>query len=210
MSPAPSRLDIAQAHAFLHQHANPSDAWVGHCRQVAKVARHLGDALLDAGADFDLELLEVRALLHDIGRSKTHGPLHGWSGFCLLQAAGYAREGRGCLTHWLKGRSLEEVAANPHWQPSLAGKAFAALDPPSWELADSVLSVADSSVQHTTIVSMTQRHQDLIARYGPSPWLQRAAELAANHAAELEESLGFPIDQLLHPLFGDSDHAHLA
>ncbi len=208
MSASSSRLDFSQAQALLRQHANPKDAWVGHCHQVAKVARCLGTALLQAGADFDLDLLEVRALLHDIGRSKTHGPLHGWSGFCLLQAAGHAAEGRGCLTHWLKGRSLEEVAANEHWQPSLAHKAFAALDPPQWELADSVLSVADSSVQHTTIVPMAQRHQDLLARYGSSPWLQRAAELAESHAAELEECLGFPLDQLLHPLFGDTDHAH--
>ena len=57
---------------------------------------------------------------------------------------------------------------------------------------------------------MEQRHQDLLARYGPSPWLQRSAELAESHAAELEACLGFPLDRLLHPLFGDSDHARIS
>ncbi|MHC4379647.1 MAG: HDIG domain-containing metalloprotein [Planctomycetota bacterium] len=203
----PTTLNLQDARCLLLEHGSPTEAWVEHCHQVAKVAHHLGAALLQAGAEFDLELLEVRALLHDIGRTKTHGALHGWSGYRLLHGLGFALEGRGCLTHWLKGRSQEEVAENAIWEPSLAARAFAALDPPVWELADSVLSVADSCVQHTTVVPMAVRHRDLNERYGESVWLTRAMELAESHAAEIEEALGFPLDALLAPLYGDPSHA---
>lgn len=203
----PTTLTLQDARCLLLEHGAPTEAWVEHCHQVAKVAHHIGAALIQTGADFDLELLEVRALLHDIGRTKTHGALHGWSGYRLLHAQGYAQEGRGCLTHWLKGRSQEEVAENPIWEPSLAARAFAALDPSAWELADSVLSVADSCVQHTAVVPMAQRHRDLNDRYGESVWLSRAMELAESHAADIEEALGFPLDDLLAPLYRDPSHA---
>ena len=204
---SPPHLSLQDARCLLLEHGSPRDPWVEHCHQVAKVSHLVGAALLQCGQDFDLELLEVRALLHDIGRTKTHGALHGWSGYCLLKAEGYAAEGRGCLTHWLKGRSQEEVAANAIWEPSLADRAFAALNPPIWELADSVLSVADSSVQHTTVVPMLQRHRDLTERYGESTWLTRAAELAEAHVAQIGEALGFPLDDLLTPLYADPSHA---
>lgn len=195
-----SRLNLHDARCLLLDRASPTEAWVEHCHQVAKVAHHVGAALQRAGAEFDLELLEVRALLHDIGRSKTHGALHGWSGYCLLKGEGFAAEGRGCLTHWLKGRSHIEVAESDLWEPSLADRAFEALGP-HWDLADSVLSVADSSVQHTTIVPMAARHRDLDQRYGKSPWLTRAAELAESQAAEISDALGFSLDDLLAPLY---------
>lgn len=195
-----SRLNLHDARCLLLDCASPTEAWVEHCHQVAKVAHHVGAALQRAGAEFDLELLEVRALLHDIGRSKTHGALHGWSGYCLLKGEGFAAEGRGCLTHWLKGRSHTEVAESDLWEPSLADRAFEALGP-HWDLADSVLSVADSSVQHTTIVPMAARHRDLDQRYGKSPWLTRAAELAESQAAEISDALGFSLDDLLAPLY---------
>lgn len=195
-----SSLSLHEARCLLLDRASPTESWVEHCHQVAKVAHHLGAALQQAGADFDLELLEVRALLHDIGRSKTHGALHGWSGYCLLKGEGYASAGRGCLTHWLKGRSHAEVAKSELWEPSLADSAFAALGP-DWDLADSVLSVADSSVQHTTIVPMAERHRDLDQRYGKSPWLTRARELAESQAAEISDALGFSLDDLLAPLY---------
>lgn len=202
-----THLNLQDARCLLLEHGSPKEAWVEHCHQVAKVAHHVGAALLQAGAKFDLELLEVRALLHDIGRSKTHGALHGWSGYVLLKNEGFAREGRGCLTHWLKGRSIEEVRDNPIWEPSLAEKAYAALEPAEWELADSVMSVADSCVQHTSVVPMHQRHRDLNDRYGESVWLTRAAELAESQAAEIEEILGFSLDVLLAPLHGNHHHA---
>lgn len=201
-------LAPADAELILVEYAPELEAWPHHCRQVAKVARVLGEALLDQGHELDVDLLISQALLHDIGRAKTHGPLHGWTGFVMLRDLGYPRSGRGCLTHWLKGRSVEEVRAAKAWKPSLADRAFAALEPSAWELLDSVLSFADSSVQHTTIVPIAQRHLDLFERYGDSTWLRRAAELGEHHGAEITAALGFSVERLLTPLFGDSVDGH--
>lgn len=198
-------LSVAAAEALLAQHSPADEAWPRHCRQVAKVARHLAEALLKQGvmSPEEAQLLEVQSLLHDIGRSRTHGPLHGWSGYVMLRALGHAREARGCLSHWLKGRDLHEVQPSRLWTAEFATRAWSELHPPPWTLLDSALSVADSSVQHTTIVPLRQRHEDLYTRYGDSPWLRRAAELAELQAEQLSAALGCSLDAYLDPLFGD-------
>lgn len=197
-------LSPADAERLLVELAPPNEEWPNHCRQVAKVARVVGDALLDKGHAFDLDMLITQALVHDIGRAKTHGPLHGWTGFVMMRARGFEIAGRGCLTHWLKGRSREEVLTATRWNTSITESAFDALGPEPWCLSDSVLSFADSSVQHTTIVPIAERHQDLLERYGDSLWLRRAAELGEQHGEEIAAALGFPVETLLAPLFGDS------
>jgi len=52
-----------------------SDNVIRHCKAVRDVAVKIARK-----ADADVELVEVGALLHDIGRSKTHGILHGVKG----------------------------------------------------------------------------------------------------------------------------------
>lgn len=207
MSAQPSRLAPAAALAFLDRHTRPGESWPLHCRQVARVARTLGEALAARGARVDPGLLEVQALLHDVGRSLTHGPLHGWTGFVLTRSHGHALEGRGCLVHWLKGRAPEELH-DGRLTPGFIRRAFAVFEQEPWNLQDSVVSLADSCVKNTTIVTLRERHADLLARYGDSRWMRRAAELAEQHAAEIGAALGSPAEDLLAPLHGDRlDHA---
>ncbi len=196
-------LDEAQARALLDELAPPDAEWRRHCLQVAKLTGILTTALDDAGTALDPDRLQAQALLHDIGRARTHGPFHGWTGYLILRALGHADAGRGCLTHWLKGRHPDELLTTPLFRRGIVDQAYAALEPEGWSLGDSVLSIADSSVQHTTIVSVHSRHRDLIDRYGDSHWLRRAEELAHAHAAEVGAALGFPVEELLAPLYGD-------
>lgn len=201
-----SRLGRDGARALLDRHSPEGEAWPLHCRQVAKVARTLADA---AGADaVDAELVESQALLHDIGRSRTHGPLHGWTGFVLVRAHGYPREARGCLTHWLKGRAPEELAGAGRLTPGFIARAFAAYDEEPWSLADSIMSLADSCVMNTTIVTLDERHDDLLRRYGDSRWMRRAWELARHHAEEVAAALGSRVEGILAPLHGDRLDPH--
>lgn len=192
------------AREILSAHTRPGEAWPLHCLQVARVTLALGDALANAGVIMDLDDLESQALLHDLGRSRTHGPFHGWTGFLILRSLGHARAGRGCLTHWLKGRSSEEVLRAARFRPAFVARLYEALEPPGWTLADSVLSVADSSVRHSTVVPFDERHDDLERRYGPSPWIRRARELTAQHATEVAARLGHPLEPVLAPLYGDT------
>ncbi len=196
-----SRLGRAGALVLLDQHSPASESWPLHCRQVAKVARRLADAA--APGAVDAELVETQALLHDIGRSRTHGPLHGWTGFVLVRSLGHPREARGCLTHWLKGRAPEELLGAGRLTPGFIARAFAAFDDQPWSLADSIMSLADSCVMNTTIVTPDERHEDLLRRYGDSRWMRRAWELAREHAEDVGAALGSRVEDVLAPLHGD-------
>jgi uncharacterized protein len=198
----PARLAPAAAREFLDRHAPAGESWPLHCRQVAKVARRLGEELAARGARVDADLLEVQALLHDIGRSRTHGPLHGWTGFVLVRAHGHTPEARGCLAHWLKGRAPGELRGG-RLTDDFIRRVYTVFEDQPWGLQDSVVSLADSCVSNTTIVSLEERHADLMRRYGDSLWMQRAADLALQHAAEISAALGSPVEDLLAPLHGD-------
>lgn len=194
-------MDLDTAHQLLDDVDTKGESWPQHCRQVARVARRIADALHAAGAEIDTGLCERQGLLHDIGRSKTHGPLHGWSGFTMLRNAGHPDEARGCLSHWTKGRKRDELEVVPLWKSDFIDRVFENFTTQPWMLSDSVISVADSSVCHTTIVSIETRHQDLLDRYGDSIWMRRAAELAHIHAAELSAILKSPVAELIEPLY---------
>jgi uncharacterized protein len=49
---------------------------VEHCKAVAKIATEIAEACKKKGLNVDVKLVEIGALLHDIGRSKTHSVHH--------------------------------------------------------------------------------------------------------------------------------------
>jgi uncharacterized protein len=61
---------------------------VEHCLQVTGVAMRLAEAFRERGFDVDLALVESGALLHDLGRSRTHGIRHGVVGGELARGMG--------------------------------------------------------------------------------------------------------------------------
>ncbi|HJM39193.1 MAG TPA: HD domain-containing protein [Planctomycetota bacterium] len=196
-----------QARQILDAHSPPGEGWPLHCRQVAKVTRLVSDSLTAIGANLNSDDLEAQALLHDIGRVQTHGVMHGWAGFTLLRSLGHESVARACLTHWFKGRDESELRASGRLKESFINNLFSALNPPEWTLGDSVISFADSCVKHATIVSLNDRHADLIERYGDSSWMRRANELAVQHGEELSSTLGQPVENLVSPFYGDTLHA---
>lgn len=61
---------------------------VCHCVRVADVALRIGGELAGAGFDVDLGLVEAGALLHDLGRSRTHDVCHGVVGGEIARGLG--------------------------------------------------------------------------------------------------------------------------
>ena len=53
---------------------------VKHCQAVARLALETAEILNKKGFKVDLELVEIGALLHDIGRSRTHTVNHAIKG----------------------------------------------------------------------------------------------------------------------------------
>jgi len=61
---------------------------INHCKAVTKLALETANILTEKGLKIDAELVEVGALLHDIGRSKTHSVHHAVVGAEIAEAAG--------------------------------------------------------------------------------------------------------------------------
>ncbi len=61
---------------------------INHCEEVAKLALEIASKLEKKGLKVDLKLVEAGALLHDIGRSKSHAVDHGVVGAKIAELEG--------------------------------------------------------------------------------------------------------------------------
>jgi uncharacterized protein len=65
---------------------------INHCEEVAKLALEIASKLEKKGIKVDLKLVEAGALLHDIGRSKSHAVDHGVVGAKIAELEGLPEE----------------------------------------------------------------------------------------------------------------------
>ncbi len=79
-----------------------------HSEKVAEKAIEIAKKV--SNADVDLNLIEIGALLHDIGRIKTHALDHGIVGGVILRNKGFSRSvSRICETHILGGLDKDDA-----------------------------------------------------------------------------------------------------
>jgi uncharacterized protein len=76
-----------QAFKFLRQNGCSKNV-IKHCEAVAELAVEIGKACKRNGMQVDLELVEIGALLHDIGRAKTHSVHHAIVGVEIAKSLG--------------------------------------------------------------------------------------------------------------------------
>jgi len=72
----------------LHEKYGSDERIVRHCQAVTKVALLLTEALAARNVAVDKRAIAAGALLHDIGRTRTHEVQHGYVGAELLSAEG--------------------------------------------------------------------------------------------------------------------------
>ncbi|MFN0207745.1 MAG: HDIG domain-containing metalloprotein [Planctomycetota bacterium] len=190
-------MNFEAAAQLLKEHAEDDAAFVQHSHAVAGIATKLAHALRECREGVDVDTIRVRALLHDFGRSKTHGTYHGWVGYAMLRHRGLAKYGRGCITHWLRGLSLEEVLTMSGARPHFMERVFSELELPNLQIDDYIISIADFSVAHTTVVSLEAREEDLNKRYGASAWMRRNGELAREHRLQFERWTGKTLAEIV-------------
>ncbi len=65
---------------------------IDHCIAVSDLARKTAEILKKKGFSINVKLVEIGALLHDIGRSKTHDVNHGIEGAKIVEHAGLPKE----------------------------------------------------------------------------------------------------------------------
>jgi uncharacterized protein len=61
---------------------------IEHCQNVTKIALRIASVFNEKGYDVDLSLIEAGAMLHDIGRSKTHEIDHAAVGGRIIRELG--------------------------------------------------------------------------------------------------------------------------
>ncbi len=84
MKSLPSR---GQALQLLHEN-HCSSGVIEHCVAVAELAKQTALTLKRKGYNVDVDLVEIGALLHDLGRSQTHTVDHAVAGVVLARKAG--------------------------------------------------------------------------------------------------------------------------
>jgi uncharacterized protein len=65
-----------------------SNGVIEHCINVSKTSLRIARAFIRKGHRLDIKLIEIGALMHDIGRSKTHGVDHGVVGGDIARKMG--------------------------------------------------------------------------------------------------------------------------
>jgi uncharacterized protein len=154
-----------------------------HSLRVRQVACFLGEALVTAGFELFLPLVEVGALLHDLGKTQCLGTLknHAEVGADILDSLGYPHVAQVVREH---------VYLDPN-----------PLDPRPLREAE-VVNYADKRVLHEEVVTLEARFADIKVRYGRTP--EVLARIQDNEAksraleAKLFAALALTPSHLLH------------
>ncbi len=138
---------------------------IAHSKQVAKIALFLAHSLKDVGIDLNLSLIEAGALLHDI--AKTYSLKH--------PNINHAEKG----AEWITALGYPEVAEIIRWHVEL---------PNELKIEErTIVNYSDKRVKHQTIVSLEERFEDLIKRYGKDEKSRQRIEEFYNRTKALEK-----------------------
>jgi hypothetical protein len=177
--------------ALLKQYASSYASWHGHCLQVGTASRCLAELISQRGHAVDAERATVSGLLHDLGRSRGHDLRHGIEGYLLARAEGHEEEGRMCLVHILKGRTLEQgielgmLTEEERQELQESGQQFERLS-----LEERIACVADAMMSDTGLASIEEKYANARRRYGGRPHHYEDEAWVTGVAAELAELLG--------------------
>lgn len=176
--PIPSRSRCLS----LMQHASMPDHIQKHSLMVAELSLYLGQHLNGEGAQLSLELLQAGALLHDIAKSHSlaTGEHHDELGALMLEEWGY-----GLLAPIVRDHvSLDLIR--------LTGPVTESL----------IVNYADKRVKHHIVVTLEDRFDDLLLRYGKTEghraYFRRKLDLYLQLEAKLFERLTIsPVEDAL-------------
>lgn len=196
--------DCSRARTLLDEVSRPDEPWHRHSLEVARVATLLSCEIVAQRPEMpiDPQWVEAAALLHDIGRSRSHGARHPLEGFRLLREKGLDHLSKTCVSHWLKGRSRNELENDPWFSRELLDELFGSLDLDEFTPSEKIVALADSLVMQDKLVTVEERYSDASERYGQSSWMNDNLEISRKLLIETARLLGQPVYGLL----GLKDH----
>jgi uncharacterized protein len=99
---------------ILRQSGCPNNV-VNHCEAVAELAVEIGEACQKRGLKVDLNLVEIGALLHDVGRSKTHSVHHAIVGARIAKTYGLSEQISAIIKRHVGGGITAKEARKLGW-----------------------------------------------------------------------------------------------
>jgi len=147
-----------------------------HSLRVTEKALEIADSITKAKVDKNL--IEVGAILHDIGRSKTHGFQHTLIGGRILRERGFPDEvARICETHILGGLDSEDAKS--------VGLPEENFIPNTIE--EKIVCLADKLIAGRREVSIKERLEIWFGKYGQTKILQKAKQRIETIQKEIED-----------------------
>jgi uncharacterized protein len=126
----------------------------------------------------DMNLIEIGGLLHDIGRTKTHGFKHALIGGKILRQRGFSDKlARICETHILGGLDKEDAK-----KVGLPERDYVPIT-----LEEKIICLADKHMAGTREVSIQARFNRWFQKYGKSKILLKSKKRIEKIQKEIEK-----------------------
>lgn len=141
-----------------------------HSLMVAKIATFLAERAKGLGINVDVPTVRASALLHDIAKT-----------YCIRHGGNHSQLG-GAWVMEITGNPIIASGVTHHvfWPyPLELNKYFTAL----------AVIYADKRVNHNQVVSLTERFEDLVVRYGIPLGLRDKIKITETQALNLEQLL---------------------
>jgi uncharacterized protein len=184
-------VNVGDALSVLKKHTSGGASWYDHCVEVSAASRNLAELISERGHPVDVELAAVLGLLHDLGRSRGHNLRHGIEGYLLARAEGYGQEGRICLVHILKGRTLEKgVELGMLTEHELRELKTGNQRYDRLILEEKIVCVADALTSETRLATVEEKYGDIRRRYGALPHHYEDEDWIQELSGELAELMG--------------------
>lgn len=177
--------------SLLEKYTSVDASWHAHCVQVSAASRRMAELISQRGHSVDVKQAAALGLLHDLGRSRGHTLRHGIEGYLLARAEGHEKEGRICLVHILKGRTLKQGVALgmlTEQERQKLEKQKQRFDQLSLE--EKTVCVADAMISDTGLSTIEEKYGKARRRYGALPHHYEDEAWVKGIAAELAELLG--------------------
>ena len=128
-----------------------------HCKTVQSFAIKISKRIVEKKIKIDMDLISAGALLHDIGRVKTHSVLHGVYGKAIAEELNLSPK-------------LINIVEN-HIGAGIPAKEAAKLGLPEKDfipetLEEKIICYADNRVTHSKIISFEKTLDEFVVRLG--------------------------------------------
>ena len=143
---------------MLRQSGCPNNV-VRHCEAVAELAVEIGETCGKKGLKVDLDLIEIGALLHDIGHSKTHSVHHAVAGARIAKTYGLPDQVLSIIKRHVGGGITGKEARRLGWPKDL-------YIPQTLE--EKIVSYADKLIEGSHRVPIEKTMQDFAQELPPS------------------------------------------